>query len=94
MLPSQIEADILRRVFGGDNGTLSPEAARELLKLGFSEADHARMTELSGKAQAGELSGPEREELVGFVNVSHLIAFVHSKARVALQRGGLGSNAA
>ena len=41
---------------------MSPEAARYLLTLAFSEADQARMLDLAERNQAGALSGVEEEE--------------------------------
>jgi hypothetical protein len=85
MLATETEAAILDRVFRSDRGDLSPEVAGQLLKLDFSDSDHARMEELSIKAQDGALSVGEREELEGYINVSHLIALFQSKARKSLK---------
>jgi len=89
MLASQTEAAILKRVIQPDSGDMSPEAARALLNFRFTDADHARMTELSEKASDGTLSGTEEEELDGYINVSHFIAFVQSKARMTLKNARL-----
>ena len=75
-------------------GDLSPEAAKALLALGFPESDHARMAELSAKAQDRSLTSAEQEELDGYINVSHFIAFVQSKARLALKNPKPRSSAA
>jgi hypothetical protein len=85
MLATQSEAAILRRVIQPDSGNLSPEVARLLLGFGFAESDHSRMSELSEKASVGTLSPDEAEELDGYTNVSHFLAFVHSKARISLK---------
>jgi hypothetical protein len=89
MLATQTEAAILKRVIQPDSGDLSPEAARAMLSLGFSESDHARMAELSQKANAGTLDQAEQEELDGYINVSHFIAYVQSKARTCLKNAKL-----
>jgi hypothetical protein len=85
MLATRSEAAILKRVIQSESGKLSPEAARAFLALRFADADHARMAELSAKAGEGTLSPAEGEELDGYINVSHFIAFVQSKARMCLK---------
>ncbi|HEX4793506.1 MAG TPA: hypothetical protein VH370_06925 [Humisphaera sp.] len=83
MVGSEIETQILGRVICPDSGNLPPQVAKELLNWRFDESDAARMTELSMKAQDGALSEAEREELEGFINVSHFIALMQSKARIS-----------
>jgi hypothetical protein len=65
---------------------LSLTAARALLKFGFSEGDHARMNELSTKAQDGTLTPQEQAELNTFEEIGCLLSILHSKARVALNK--------
>jgi hypothetical protein len=67
-------------------GELSPTAARGLLKFGFSERDHARMAELSAKAQAGTLTSEEQTELDTYEQIGCLLSILHSKARQALNK--------
>jgi hypothetical protein len=67
-------------------GELSPSAARALLKLRFSQDDHALMDELSTKARAGTLSPREQALLDTFERLSCLLDIVHSKARQALKK--------
>ena len=43
------------------------------------------MAELSAKASQGTLTHSEQEELDGYINVSHFIAFIQSKARISLK---------
>lgn len=83
------EAEILRRVLQPEQGDLAPDAARALLGLDFADDDHRQMAELSAKAQEGVLTPAERERLEGYINVSHLIAFIQSKARLSLKRQGI-----
>jgi hypothetical protein len=85
VLDTKNEAAILKRVIQPESGDISPEAARALLTFRFAESDHARIAELSAKAQEGTLFGAEEEELDGYINVSHFIAFVQSKARTCLK---------
>jgi hypothetical protein len=89
MLATKSEAAILKRVIQPESGSLSPEVAKSLLGFGFAESDHARMAELSEKASAGTLTSDEAEELDGYTNVSHFIAFLHSKARISLKNAQL-----
>ena len=92
MVATETEAAILKRVIRPDSGGLSSQAAAELLKLGFQESDHARMSELSAKASEGTLRQEEQQELDSYINVSHFLAFVHSKARLSLKSQGIGPN--
>ena len=89
MLATESEAAILKRVIQSDSGDVSPEAARALLAFRFTESDHDRMNALSAKAHDGSLSPAEKEELDGYINVSHFIAFVQSKARMSLKNASL-----
>jgi hypothetical protein len=67
-------------------GTLTPAAARALLKFGFSEYDQARMEELSTKAGAGALTPAEQMELDAYERLDCVLSVIHSRARQALQR--------
>ncbi len=67
-------------------GKLSPTAARAILKLQFSEPDHAVMNELAAKARAGKLSAEEQSDLDTFERLGCLLDIVHSYARHALNK--------
>jgi hypothetical protein len=67
-------------------GELSPSAARALLKLRFSERDHALLDELSAKARAGSLTPDEQTQLDTFERLACLLDILHSKARRALKK--------
>ena len=67
---------------------ISPEAARYLLSIDFSEADHARMQELMDKSNQGALTSDEDAELEGYVNIANVLSVMHSRARVALPSPG------
>ena len=67
-------------------GNLPASAARALLRLQFSERDHARMEHLSTKARAGSLSESEQSELDNFERLGCVLDIVHSKARLALKK--------
>ena len=88
------QAEILDRMIRPEEGTMSQDAAREMLKLGFQEPDHARMAELSAKAQENQLTDAERNELNDYINISHLLALMQSKARRSINNGRGGPSAA
>jgi hypothetical protein len=80
------EAAIWTRVIGPEKNGLSPEAARSLLELGFSEQDKSRMNELAQKNQEGRLTAAERQELESYVKVGDVLSLLHLKARKSLNR--------
>jgi hypothetical protein len=67
-------------------GEIAPSAARALLKIAFSEHDHALMDKLSAKARAGRLTPQEQNVLDTFERLGCLLDIVHSKARQALKK--------
>jgi len=79
-------AVIVKRLIGLESSELTPDAARSLLQLDFPESDHARVAELSAKAQTGKLTGDEREELDEYIRVADMLAVIQSKARRSLRR--------
>ncbi len=68
------------------DGDLPPTAAKALLKLGFSEPDHDRMSALSAKARAGRLTSREQLQMDTFEQLGCLLDILHSKARRALKK--------
>ena len=80
------EADIFSRVIDPSNPTLTAEAARAILQLGYTDADHARMQLLARKSNEGTLSADERREFEGYVFVGDVLAMLKSKARASLQK--------
>jgi hypothetical protein len=80
------EAMIWARVIALEDNGLSPEAARSILELRFSEKDKARMKELAEKNQEGPLTETERQELEGYVKVGDVLSLLHLKARRSLKR--------
>ena len=86
-----IDALILARVIVPEEPGISPGVAEELLKLGFSNDDHQRMSELAEKARQGTLTPEERAETEGFERVSSFLGFLKSKARVSLKNATAGN---
>ena len=80
------EVAILGRLFVGGKAKLTPQRARYLLELGFSDEDRERIQELASRNQAGRLSDTERAELVGFAKAGCLLGILQSRARRALRK--------
>lgn len=79
------EAMILTRLVGPDPMTLSPEAARAILTIGFGQADKDRMQALAAKARAGTLTAEEQDEVEAYSRIGSLISILKSKARRSLK---------
>ena len=80
------EAVIWTRDIQPENNGLSPDAARSLLAIQFSQADRARMLELAAKSNEGLLSAAEREEFEGYVKVGDVLSLLHLKAKRSLKK--------
>src|SRR4029079_4257249 len=74
---------ILQRLFHCDE-ELTPEVASYFLGVSLSEADHERIGVLSEKANEGELSPDERDELALYVLLIDFLSIIHSRARTTL----------
>ena len=85
-MPALTEADIFSRVIDPSNPSLTPEAARAILQLGYTEPDHARMAELAAKSNEGRLTPEEQRELQSYVFVGDVLAMLKSKARMTLRK--------
>lgn len=78
------EVTILARVLGNDRGQLSPDMARHILDLSFSDRDMARMHDLAVRNQEDALTPAEKEELFAFGKAGDLLSILKSKARRTL----------
>jgi hypothetical protein len=76
---------ILRRLIEDSQDGLSPEVAKSVLQMHFSEADLARVTELASRCNQGTLTAEETLEYDGYVAADALISLWQSKARASLQ---------
>ena len=83
--PTSSEAAILSRVIQRSKLTLSLEAARVLLDLGFSEEDRKKMHELAVKNQQGKLSPEEERELDSYVRIGRFLDLLSAKAAKSLK---------
>lgn len=79
------EIAIFARLIKADKGDLPRDLARYILTLGFDAEDQVRMRELAERNQGGALSSDEQEELQSYVKAGHLLALLHSKARISLK---------
>lgn len=66
--------------------SISPTAARALLKVTFTPVDVERMQELATKAREGTLSNSDKLEIDTFERLGCLLDILHSKSRRALER--------
>jgi len=82
---STTEAEIWSRTIIPDVGDLTPEAAREWLRLRFSEPDIERVRELSHKANMGQLTTDQEQELDSYLNVVQTLELLQAKARLSLR---------
>jgi hypothetical protein len=81
------EAAIFARAWETAEGGLTPELAKHLVRVGFSNRDKGRMRELAVKNREGKLTADERAQLGGFIKVGDFLAILQSKARKALAAG-------
>lgn len=65
--------------------TMSPTAAKALLKFQFTPLDIERMQGLAAKARQGRLSASESMEIDTFEQLGCLLDILHSKARRLLK---------
>jgi hypothetical protein len=82
---SASEAAIFSRVFTDGRQGLTPEMARHILALEFSDDDKARMHELAVKNQEGHISPEELRDLDSYLKVADLLGILQSKARKLLR---------
>lgn len=80
------EAAIWMRLIQPEKGDLSPEVAREWLRLRFSNADIERVRELSQKADDGTLTPDEERVLDTYLNVGSVLELLKAKARLSLSK--------
>jgi hypothetical protein len=77
---------LLDRIIQPESGGFSPEHARYVLSLGFSESERERCLDLSEKAQDGTLSTEEATELDAFLMTNGILTALQSKARRLLKQ--------
>lgn len=82
------DAEILADVLKLGTPHFDVDAARAVLRLGFSDEQQQRMLSLADKGNRGTLSQDERAELDRFRRVGNFLALMHAKARLSLRHGG------
>ena len=86
--PVPVSMAMLEQIADLDAKSISPETARHLLELAFTQAHQEQVDALSQKAREGSLTPTERTELDEFIRVADLLAILQSRARQALKRAG------
>jgi hypothetical protein len=77
---------LLQRMLATGTGELPAEVAGFFLGLSFPAADQERISELSEKANEGDLEPQERDELALYVLVGDFLAIMQSRARASLSK--------
>ncbi len=67
---------------------LSAEQTRQLAELEGDPALTDRLTELSEKANEGELSDADRAEYEAYIEANNLLSILQAEARFRLTQGG------
>jgi uncharacterized protein YnzC (UPF0291/DUF896 family) len=80
------EIAIWERVFVPDPRRITPDQARYLLDVRFSQADIDRINELSAKADEGTIEPEEKVELERYVHVGNLLSILKAKVRGRLKK--------
>ncbi|MBY0522119.1 MAG: hypothetical protein K2R98_01900 [Gemmataceae bacterium] len=78
-------AAVLDRILDPLAESLTPAAARALVKFRADPATQARIAMLADKCNAGSLSAKERAEYEAYVGAIDLVAILQSKARRVLK---------
>jgi hypothetical protein len=76
------EADVLSRL----EVSMTPEGARDLLKIEFSMQDRERMVELLEKGNCGTRTPAEEQEALAFERLGHVFSMLKSVARRTLKK--------
>ena len=79
-------AQIFEQIIEPRKGAFSPEHARYVLSLSFSDKLKGRYRRLSDKAQLGTLTADEQVELDDYLSANAILVAMKSKARVSLSR--------
>lgn len=77
--------DIFNSILAPEQGDLSPEHAKYVLALRFTEEEKDRCEELSYKAQDGTLTAEERHQLERFLMANSFLIALKAKARRSLE---------
>lgn len=75
----------MERVVRPARAKMTKAAAKGLLQLQFTPADHRRMSRLLTAAQSGALTPAQALELENYRNVGRMVDLLHSQARLTLR---------
>jgi hypothetical protein len=81
-----LDAPVLDRLLDPIGRILTPEVARDLVKLRFDQKAQTRIDKLARKCNEGTLTDVERREYETYVHVIDFIAILQAKARILLKR--------
>ena len=82
----RLDAPVLDRIFDPVGRILTPQVARDLVKLRFDRKAEARVDKLARKCNEGKLTDAERVEYETYVTFIDFIAILQAKARALLKR--------
>jgi hypothetical protein len=80
------EADILSEVVAPDQPGISPEFARAILELHFTDKASRKISKLLDKNNKGTISVSERAVLDKYLRVGQFLDLMQAKARLSLQQ--------
>jgi hypothetical protein len=78
--------DVLKRLLDPLVRCLSPEGARELVRMKADRVAQARIDLLAKKCNEGQLTPKEQHEYETYVHLGNMIAILKAKARLRLKR--------
>jgi hypothetical protein len=81
-----LDVPVLDRLLDPVGRILTPEVARDLVKLRFDHAAQTRIDKLARKCNEGKLTDGERSEYETYVHYIDFIAVLQAKARTLLKR--------
>jgi hypothetical protein len=78
--------DVLKRLLDPLARCLSPQGARQLIRMKADPVAQARIDLLARKCNEGQLTDEERHEYETYVHLGNMIAILKAKARLQLKR--------
>lgn len=78
---AQNDIEILARILGKQEGSLSRTIAKHILACKFSDADKTKMHSLAVRNQNDESSESEKRELAAYSKAGTLLSILKSRAR-------------
>jgi hypothetical protein len=81
-----LNAPVLDRLLDPVGKILTPDVARDLVKLRFDKTAQARIARLARRCNEGKLTEAERTEYETYVYAIDFIAILQAKARALLKR--------